>query len=163
MLHIKKILLPTDGSEYAFEALRYTSSFAKEYNIIVYLLTVVEVNRSIYDVYADEINFDLQESKIISIVNKRLDATEKKAREMGIQNITKISRLGHPYEEIINVSKENAIDLIVMATHGRSGLSHFLIGSITEKVIRMAPCPVLVVRPKIHGLIENNNNEKKKG
>lgn len=159
MLSIKKILLPTDGSEFSYEALRYTSSFAKEYKVKVYLITVIEIHHSMYDVYADEISLDMQESKIASLVNKRLDETEIKARELGVEDIVKITRFGIPYQEIVNVAKEENVDLIVMGTHGRSGMAHFLIGSVTEKVIRTAPCPVLVVRPSLHGLIQ----EKKKG
>ena len=156
MLSIKKILVPTDGSDYSFNALRYTSSFAKEYNVKVYIMTVIEIHHSIYDVYADEITLDIQESKIASLVNQRLDETEKKAGELGIEDIVKIIRFGNPYHEIINIAKEENVDLIVIGTHGRSGIAHFLIGSVTEKVIRTAPCPVLVVRPSVHGMINNN-------
>ncbi len=154
MLSIKKILLPTDGSEHSFESLRYASSFASEFNITVYILTVIETHHSIYDVYTDEITMDLQESKIATLVNQRLDETEKKAKGYGIKDIVKISRFGSPYQEILNVAEEKDIDLIVLSTHGRSGISHFLIGSVTEKIIRTAPCPVLVVRPHVHGLIK---------
>jgi nucleotide-binding universal stress UspA family protein len=156
MLSIKKILLPTDGSDYSFEALRYVSSFASQFNITVYIMTVIEIHHSIYDVYADEITLDLQEYKIASLVNQRLDETEKKAKELGISEIVKVSRFGSPYQEILNVAEEKDVDLIVMGTHGRSGIAHFLIGSVTEKVIRTAPCPVLVVRPHVHGMIKED-------
>jgi nucleotide-binding universal stress UspA family protein len=159
MLSIKKILLPTDGSDYSFEALRYVSSFASEFNITVYIMTVIEIHHSIYDVYADEITLDLQESKIAKLVTKRLEETEVKAKELGIKEIVKITRFGSPYQEILNVANEKNVDLIVMGTHGRSGISHFLIGSVTEKVIRTAPCPVLVVRPNVHGMIEENSTK----
>jgi len=158
MLSIKKILLPTDGSSHSFEALRYASSFAKEFNITIYLLTVIEIHHSIYDAYADEIALDMQESRIATMVNQRLDETEKKAREMGIKNIVKVSRFGSPYQEVVKFAEETGIDLIVIATHGRSGISHFLIGSVTEKIIRTAPCPVLVVRPHVQGLITENKD-----
>ncbi len=160
MLSIKKILLPTDGSESSFEALIYASSFAREYKVTVYIMTVIEIHHSIYDVYADEISLDIQESKIASLVNKRLDEFEKKARELSIQDIIKITRFGIPYHEIVNFAKEENVDLIVMGTHGRSGIAHFLIGSVTEKVIRTSPCPVLVVRPSVHGMIKNENPVK---
>ena len=156
MLSIKKILLPTDGSESSEEALRYASSFVKEFNVKVFLLTVVEVPHRIYDVYADEIALDQQESRLLTLVNTRLDNMEKRARDLGVKDIVKISRFGHPYEEIINIAETENVDLIVMGTHGRSGIAHFLIGSVTEKVIRTAPCPVLVVRPNIHGMINNS-------
>ncbi|MGA1864155.1 MAG: universal stress protein [bacterium] len=159
MLSIKKILLPTDGSDYSFEALRYVSSFARQFNITVYIMTVIEIHHSIYDVYADEITLDLQESKIATLVNKRLDETELKAKDLGINEIVKITKFGSPYQEIVNVANEKAVDLIVMGTHGRSGIAHFLIGSVTEKVIRTAPCPVLVVRPNVHGMISENPNK----
>ncbi|MBN2373328.1 universal stress protein [bacterium] len=162
MLSIKKILVPTDGSDYSYNSLRYTSSFAKEYNVKVYIMTVIEIHHSIYDVYADEITMDMQESKIASLVNQRLDETEKKAIELGIKDIVKIIRFGSPYNEIINIAKEENIDLIVMGTHGRSGIAHFLIGSVTEKVIRTAPCPVLVVRPSVHGMISDLKTGDKK-
>jgi nucleotide-binding universal stress UspA family protein len=55
-------------------------------------------------------------------------------------------RLGTPYEEIVKVAWERSADLIVMATHGYTGLKHFLLGSTTERVVRVSPCPVLVVR-----------------
>ena len=159
MLSVKKILLPTDGSEHSYEALRYASSFARQFNITVYILTVIEIHHSIYDVYADEITLDLQESKIASLVNQRLDETAKKAREFGVKDIITLTRFGSPYQEILNVAKEKEVDMIVLATHGRSGIAHFLVGSVTEKVIRTAPCPVLVVRPNVHGLINEDQEQ----
>ena len=60
--------------------------------------------------------------------------------------IETLQRLGVPYEEIVDVAKELAVDLIVIATHGYTALKHFLLGSTTERVVRLAPCPVLVVR-----------------
>ena len=55
---------------------------------------------------------------------------------------------GNPYLEIVRLAEEESVDLIVLGTHGRTGLKHFLIGSVAEKVLRKAPCPVLVVREK---------------
>lgn len=155
MLSIKKILIPIDGSESSLEALRYASSFAREFNITVYLMTVVESHHSIYDVYADQNVLLQRESDILAIVNARLEETEKKAKEIGIKNIKTVSQSGITYQKITEFAAEENIDLIVMGTHGRSGIAHFLIGSVTEKVIRTAPCPVLVIRPHIHGMIDN--------
>ncbi|MBT8365481.1 MAG: universal stress protein, partial [Deltaproteobacteria bacterium] len=58
-------------------------------------------------------------------------------------------------EKIIEAAKEKDADMIIMATHGRTGLSHALIGSVAEKVVRQAPCPVLTIRPKGEPLVEN--------
>ena len=60
---------------------------------------------------------------------------------------------GPPFLEIIRYAKSNDIDLIIMATHGRTGLAHIMIGSVVEKVVRKAPCPVLTVRPSGHQFV----------
>jgi nucleotide-binding universal stress UspA family protein len=159
MLSIKKILIPQDGSDSSLEALNYASSFAREFKVTVYLMTVIEANQSIYDAYMDPGVLSQRESRIMTLVNKKLGEAEKKAREMGIQDVISIVHLGTPYKKIIDVAREEHIDLIVMGTHGRSGVSHFLIGSVTEKVIRTAPCPVLVIRPHMHGLIDEPQSD----
>jgi nucleotide-binding universal stress UspA family protein len=61
-----------------------------------------------------------------------------------------IHKVGIPFVEIIRAAKEKKTDLIVMATHGRSGLSHILFGSVAEKVVRKSTCPVLSIRPREH-------------
>ena len=157
MLSIKKILIPIDGSDSSMEAIRYASSFASEFNITVYLMTVIEPHHGMYDAYAEQIILAQRESEIIAVVNERLEQTKKKATEMGIQNIITITRVGTPYGKIIEIAEEEEIDLIVMGTHGRSGIAHFLIGSVTEKVIRTSPCPVLVIRPHLHGLVSDDS------
>ena len=60
---------------------------------------------------------------------------------------------GSPFLEIIQYAKENNVDLIVMGTHGHSGLVHVLLGSVTERVVRKAPCPVLTIRHPEHEFI----------
>lgn len=60
---------------------------------------------------------------------------------------------GIPYEDIVRVGTELPADLIIMGTHGRSGVSHLLLGSVAEKVVRRAPCPVLTVRQEEHGFV----------
>lgn len=163
MLSMKKILIPIDGSESSLEALGYAGSFASEFNITVYLMTVTEPHHSIYDIYADPNILIHRVSEATAILNQRLGETEEKAKEIGIRNIKLIKCFGKPCEKIIELATEKKIDLIVMGTHGRTGIAHFLIGSITEKVIRSAPCPVLVIRPNIHGLIDNIHLTAKTG
>jgi len=155
MLSIKKILIPIDGSDSSLEALVYAGTFAGEFNITLYLMTVTEPQHSIYDVYAEQVTLTQRVSEATTILNQRLSETEKKAKKLGIPNITLRRCFGTPCEKIIEVATKEKIDLIVMGTHARTGIAHFLIGSVTEKVIRTAPCPVLVIRPNIHGLVDN--------
>jgi len=155
MLSIKKILIPIDGSDSSLEALVYAGNFASESNITVYLMTVTEPLHSIYDVYAEQVTLTHRVSEATTLLNQRLSDTEKKARKLGILNIILRKCFGTPCEKIIEVATKEKIDLIVMGTHARTGIAHFLIGSITESVIKTAPCPVLVIRPNIHGLLDD--------
>jgi nucleotide-binding universal stress UspA family protein len=76
---------------------------------------------------------------------ERLDTLSRAVKGSNIESESS-QRLGTPYEEIVKVAKEMEVDLIVIATHGYTGLKHFLLGSTAERVVRLAPCPVLVVR-----------------
>jgi nucleotide-binding universal stress UspA family protein len=67
--------------------------------------------------------------------------------------------VGPAAEKIIEAAKEKSADLIVVATHGRTGFSHALMGSVAEKVVRQAPCPVLTIRPKGEPLVENMSHK----
>ena len=81
---------------------------------------------------------------------ENLRALVQAARESGIKRATSISRSGMPAHEIVEAAKESDVDLIVIATHGYTGWKHFCIGSTAERVVRAAPCSVLVVREKEH-------------
>jgi nucleotide-binding universal stress UspA family protein len=67
--------------------------------------------------------------------------------ERGAHPVRCATRVGHPFVEILACAAEQKADLIVMGTHGRGPVAHVLLGSVTEKVVRKAPCPVLTVRP----------------
>lgn len=67
--------------------------------------------------------------------------------------ITPLRAIGKPFVEIVRAAKERDADLIVIGTHGRTGLAHMLIGSTAEKVVRMAPCPVLTVKHPRHAFV----------
>jgi universal stress protein A len=62
-------------------------------------------------------------------------------------DVTRLVELGVPYQRILETAKVEQVDLIVMATHGRAGFGHLVIGSVAERVVRLAPCPVLTIRP----------------
>jgi universal stress protein A len=144
---IKKILAPTDLSDLSQAGVRYALELAKAVGAEV---TVY------YVVCRDEfMRYDLLHVRPLlldGILQKyRLELSEFLAtRFPGLASIKLCQEveLGVPEDSIITKAKEENVDLIVISTHGRTGLSHMLMGSVTENVIRHAPCPVLSIRPE---------------
>jgi len=101
--------------------------------------------------------FPIDSVDILAVVGKLEDFAkaqlEQLAKELGRNNGQVETRLtiGIPAEEIVEVANKDSVDLIVMGTHGWTGIRHMLLGSVAEKVLRMATCPVLVVRPSSPG------------
>lgn len=152
-MKIERILFPIDFSEGAMNALDYAISLSKEYNAKLYLLHVVhEISMTagwqVPHIRIDELYRDMEES-----ARKEL---EKCCMEelRGLKDVERIVLRGIPDEEILKVAREKKIDLIVIGTHGRTGIDRFLFGSTAEKVVRKAPCPVLSVRLPEHRLEE---------
>ena len=144
MSGIKKILLATDGSEGTRHAIDYTLNLAKMCGAQVTALFVVD-QIPLQDVPAD--------SSIVFSVHLLLENEGKKAvndiKEAGQKSGVEVATMvveGSPAKKIVEVAAD--YDLLVVGTIGRSGLSHLLIGSVAERVVRYAPCPVLVVRAK---------------
>jgi|APSaa5957512622_1039677.scaffolds.fasta_scaffold04897_7 universal stress protein A len=143
MLNLEKILCPIDFSEYSKEALKYAVSFAMKDEAKLFLLHVIDIRTFEDDLEVigveqirDEIT-KLHKSRLLDYIPKE------------IRNDIKIEALvveGIPFVEIIDVSKKNKIDMIVMGSHGRTGIAHIMLGSVAEKVTRKAPCPVLIVK-----------------
>ncbi len=147
MNEIKKILIPIDFSEHSLHALEYAKFFAGKFNAELILLNVVEPVVFITDLTMGQIN-------IPSIESELLQKSEEKINELvnslkNEYNVRGVVKLGKPYVEIIEFSKNENIDLIVIGSHGHTGVEHLLFGSTAEKVIRKATCPVLIIRPSI--------------
>ncbi len=147
MFKVKNILLPTDFSKISLTAAEYAVELAKEYKAKLHLLNVLEKTPPILAIRS----LDLSREKIIESIDadakSQLSECTKKVKKFGDVEIIPIIRKGVDYEEIIKYSKEKKIDIIVIATHGRTGILHTLLGSVAEKVIRYSKIPVLVTTP----------------
>ncbi|MDP6924418.1 MAG: universal stress protein [Candidatus Scalindua sp.] len=150
MVQFKKILCPFDFSENAKEALQYANHLMlKDEDAILYLAHVVDSRVFDYGgpIYGQEpsVSMVVLDQSTREQLEKKLLAEIPKV----IQNrVETIILFGVPFLEIINTAKDKNIDLIVIGTHGRTDIAHMLIGSVAEKVVRKAPCPVLSVKSK---------------
>lgn len=147
MFKIKNILLPTDFSKTSLTASEYAVNLANQYDANLHILHVLEKTPPILAIRS----LDLSREKIIESIDadaqSRLNECIKKIKKNGDLEIISAIRKGIDYEEIIKYSKEKKIDVIVIATHGRTGILHTLLGSVAEKVIRYSKIPVLVTTP----------------
>ncbi len=146
MSFIKKILIPTDGSEYSRYATDYAVNLCEALNAEITLISVADIRYEMYDVYSEVHAVGNVEALIREQVSRALDQHAAEIERRGI-SVRKILRVGDVIQEILDVVEKEKIDLVVIGTHGRKGISHFLLGSTTEKLIRSAPCPILTVRP----------------
>lgn len=146
MESFNSVLIPTDGSEDATYAARKGLSLAKLINAKKVIALYVKDLVSLYGVPEDDmilfINANLEEEG-----NTILSDIKNEGKELGLDVETVILE-GHPADEILQVAEDRGVDIIVMGTVGRSGITRLLMGSVAEKVTRHAPCPVLVVRYK---------------
>ena len=144
---LRRILVPIDFSENSKKALRYAQSFAEQFGAGLDLLHVVEptIRPEGYMIMPAAL-----EGRTVARMNEReQQLANLRRREIGkrIKGET-IVHMGKPSREIINLAKAKKVDLIIIATHGYTGMKHVLLGSTAERVVRRAPCPVLVVREK---------------
>ena len=152
MINLKRILVPSDFSDSARLALRYGISFAREYQAELTVLHVVETIAVGYasDLFPVPMAEVFQE--IAGYARSELAKLAQQAREKGVAVVEKVVQ-GKPSAEIIRVAREDTIDVIVLGTHGKGVLDHALFGSTTEKVVRKAPCPVLICRLSEHEFV----------
>jgi nucleotide-binding universal stress UspA family protein len=149
----QKILVPVDYSASSKLALHYAMMFAEKFGSNVHVFNAWEVPpylRPDLTVWSGEVSATLSD-------HARAEA-EKGMKEFladtgveGRANVTNQIIGGAPYSTILTIAKEGSFDLIAMGTHGRTGVSHLLLGSVAERVVRHAPCPVLTVRAPAPG------------
>jgi nucleotide-binding universal stress UspA family protein len=144
---IQNILYPTDFSEFSLAALPYALELARRFEARLHCVHVVDESYQ-YWLGAGEnvIPTIVPTEDILQTAQEQMDLfIEKHFKDIGIQLHSQVLS-GHPAREILHYAGEEHIDLIVIATHGHSGLASVLLGSVTDKVVHKAPCPVLTVR-----------------
>lgn len=151
MSQLERILLPTDFSEYSASAIPYACSLADEYNAELHVLHVLEKvpDSPYFGMGLVSPGFTEESQKHAEDLMSKLLPPDWEARERAIQVI----RHGSPFVETIRYAKEAEIDLMIITTHGRTGLAHTLLGSQAERLVQKAPCPVLTVRPSGHQFV----------
>jgi len=145
MLSIRRILFPTDFSEPAEYAWPYALTFAQEFGAEVHLVHVVTPPPRLTEAYAVDFDPERTVQALTAEAGASMDRQVEAAKTRGLIFRREV-RVGVDYREIIDYATKYDIDLIVMATHGRTGLAHVLLGSVAEKVVRKAPCPVLTIK-----------------
>jgi universal stress protein A len=143
-MDIRHILAPTDFSDYSKKALSDALELAQTFGAKLTLLHVVEPSP-----YLGEFTPPAAGADLVSNLERQASAALARvlpeAQSAQIEVIQSVV-IGSPLRKIVEAAAKH-VDLIVMATHGRTGLSHLLIGSVAERVVRTAPCPVLTIRP----------------
>ncbi len=150
MYSVKKILVPIDFSDFSINALRYAVNFAEHFKSKIILVYVVEPAVYPADFSMGQVSIPAMD---VDMTNRAREELTKLAKSefMGIVETEIIIKSGKPFVEIIETASEKDIDLIIIATHGHTGVEHLLFGSTAEKVVRKAPCPVLTLREPLKG------------
>ena len=145
MISIKKIMVPTDFSANAAHAYPYASELAKAFGaqlLVAYVsdLAAIPVGLGQFPVTWESLELDIKDFA---------EQQFKEVRKAFDKDLPLETRQleGTPFVELLQLAKEEAIDVIVVATHGHTGIQHLLLGSTAEKLVRKAPCPVLTVHP----------------
>ena len=148
--NVKKILAPIDFSEHSMDAMRSAMELAKDVGAEVHLMHVIAPHHHFIPLPLAT-NVEKQSRELAREAAMIEQAEEELARikkdDFGDSaKVTTFAVVGHPVEKLADYAKAQAIDLIVMSTHGRSSVEHMLLGGTTEKLVRLAPCSVLVMR-----------------
>jgi nucleotide-binding universal stress UspA family protein len=153
-MRFEKILFPTDFSDLAQAALRHARELADVFAAQLHCIHIVDDAYQYWSAMGPEsIPVTPPPEDLIGLARTRMEQFQAEhladLKREAVTNVT----MGRPFAEIIGYARENAINLIVMGTHGRGAIAHVFLGSTTEKVVRKAPCPVLIVRAPGHDFV----------
>ena len=143
------IMVPLDGSELAECVLSHVETIATGCAVtkvtLVRVVSPLHLHGGVESRFSPEERKHLEEDSI-NVAREYLDKLVKKLKEKGIAAESEVLYGGHVVDELVNYADKNEVDLIVIATHGRSGVSRWVWGSVTDRILRTAPMPVLIVR-----------------
>lgn len=150
MITVKNILVPTDCSDSSVDAAKYAVKFARQFNARLTLLLVTATEPlavlNDYGYFSPE----LHQKLVVESAKRAEDQLKEFWQAIADPEIKAelVSVKGDPFTEIIQYAKDNTMDIIIMGTHGHTGIKHILMGSVAEKVVRYSPYPVLTVKQK---------------
>jgi nucleotide-binding universal stress UspA family protein len=154
MMTLKNILVATDFSEPSDAALTYGRELASRFDATLHVLHCAEnvyittFGAETYAAVAPSLQAEIEEAARLQLERLLIDSDGSGPRTTAV-----VLTSASPAFAIVDYAGGNGIDLIVMGTHGRGGLAHMLMGSVAEKVVRLAPCPVLTVRHPEHEFV----------
>lgn len=140
MIKLQRILVPTDFSEYSAEAIVYACALADKFGAKLHFLHALECHTSSAPLFGGGIALTPRLKETREAVEQELN------RAAPQREAVRVTGDGPAFRCIVSYAEDNDIDLIVMGTHGRSGAAHVVMGSVAERVVRGAPCPVLTIR-----------------
>lgn len=153
MIKIANVLVATDFGDASASALAYGREFARTFGARLYVLHVVENPMMWVGPESAGVDFVQVQRDLEASAQKQFDKLITEEDRQQLKAVTVIRTGRAPAVEIASHAKLAAIDVIIMGTHGRSAVPHMLMGSVAEKVVRIAPCPVLTVRHPEHEFI----------
>jgi nucleotide-binding universal stress UspA family protein len=145
MLNFNVIAVTTDLSDYSKRALPYAISMAERFEADLKIISVVEPTIPVSDVAWVGVDTRANDDELVRQTETVLAEIIREQVPRGIDVEAKVL-VGNAVENIIGYARDNNVDLLVICTHGRTGLSHVLLGSTSEAIVRRAPCPVLTLR-----------------
>jgi nucleotide-binding universal stress UspA family protein len=138
-MQIQHILVPMDFSPSAEQALEQAVALAQQFQARITLLHAIHLP------VTTEVGLTAYFSEMEASAQRGMETYQKRVADAGVQ-VETLVLVGVPFRQIIETAADADVDLIVMGTHGRTGVQHWMLGSVAERVVRMAPCPVLVAR-----------------
>jgi nucleotide-binding universal stress UspA family protein len=143
---IQKILFPIDFTESVEPLLPWLSTFADKFGAAVYVLFVTQDFSGFDSFYVPHGNIQSFQEEALAGARKKMAAVAQEYLK-GFARLETRVMSGAPAEKIVELARQEKIDLIIMGAHGRAGLERAIFGSVADKVVRSAPCPVLTIRP----------------